>query len=124
MGPNRNKSVYHRLWCVYEIYLATKQIKRGIGNFSIRLPWMITPRQLLYVLPIILLLVIAGFFLGSHVLAQYIGSLFGPFLWLICSYTVFRVSTRLFRTAVLWLANEKKICEVTEIRLMIGWVYF
>jgi len=24
----------------------------------------------------------------------------------------------------LWLANEKKICEVTEIRLMIGWVYF
>lgn len=93
--PNRRVSIYSRLWCVYEAFLAFHMVSRR--NLKIRLPSKAPPEKVAATLFPGLLLWLAAAATSFWFFAPRYGSLLPPLLWMVLAL----VSS----LAVGWLLN-------------------
>mmetsp|Transcript_47054 Transcript_47054/g.109711 ORF Transcript_47054/g.109711 Transcript_47054/m.109711 type:complete len:612 (+) Transcript_47054:80-1915(+) len=99
--PNFNRSIYTRLWCVYEAYVAVDLVNAYSRdqqprnkNFTVSLAWEVDACLVVaQVIVSMLLLVLAGsvsYGCLAHIVAPYVG----PMMWLVlgfCAANLFRV---------------------------------
>mmetsp|Transcript_14878 Transcript_14878/g.42878 ORF Transcript_14878/g.42878 Transcript_14878/m.42878 type:complete len:675 (+) Transcript_14878:1-2025(+) len=120
--PNKRQSIYTRLWCVYEAFLALQLVSKK--NLVINLPSGVPSWQVKLCLAPGFLLWFAGALLSYFTLAERYGDLFPPLLWLLMAVTsslvVVATCKFLIRTARRMLGHSAHVGERQEI--VVGWV--
>mmetsp|Transcript_87063 Transcript_87063/g.244170 ORF Transcript_87063/g.244170 Transcript_87063/m.244170 type:complete len:601 (-) Transcript_87063:53-1855(-) len=85
--PNISRSIYTRLWCVYEAHLAVLAVDTK-HNFEIHMPWLVAPCQVAQQVIPATVLPIFGFMVSRDFIADNVASIFGPALWLLWTFAI------------------------------------
>lgn len=98
--PNHKTSIYERLWCVFEAYVAMTELESRT-NLSIQIPLTSDPFKLmLQTLPGLAFPVI-GACVGIFVCGPNIGFILGPVMWLLSTWLVCTVLGRVSNSIIL-----------------------
>jgi hypothetical protein len=111
--PNCKASIYLRKWCVFEGHLALQwALDRPEEHekplMKIVLPWNQQRKVILAELLPAILLGFCGYLLGDKWCCYYIGTLFGPVMWLLLAFVFSYVGTWILRMLTHILLGDEK----------------
>lgn len=110
--PNHKTSIYERLWCVYEAYVAMNELQQR-NELTIQIPLTAHPMGLVLKTAPGLVFPAIGVVLGVFYLGPFIGFLLGPVMWLLTTYfmctMISRISTYFLTKNV---HDHKQSCQI------------
>lgn len=123
--PNKTCSIYTRLWCVFELYLALKAIRDDPeSKMRIKLPWVASHGCVAVgTLPAVMLIPLPTAFFAYYYLGSRIGILLGPLMWQLVTFSFTATMTAVMRwaTDVAW--HHQWLSRKSSMGIMICWEY-
>jgi hypothetical protein len=128
---NDKKTIYSRLWCVYEAHVAMELCNGAakLDNFDVNrkkfrivLPWKVDCQQTLW-LWLAVLCFIPSYLFGFHQMFKHIGPLCGPVMWLIvanlsgaaCQWFVHQLLLSMERNAWLGIRGVSRVTYAVDL---------